>query len=763
MICAPCYARGVPRKPGPKQFWLLPDSAPPQSGPLAQVALRRRTFRLHDYAIPAALRDQVRPGAVVRVPLRSRGKTADGVVIRVSDKPWEQSQPALLEVVDAGVALPDRLIQLGEWISDYYFCPPGAVFAALLPSYATPAKGRLRVLIRRTSVAAPEDLTGKQRRLLAEAPVEPAPRDRVLQAAGVGVGVLRVLLDRGLIEQSEIRVAAETVIQPTRQTTIEDDHQLTTAQQTALSAINQSDTFRVFLLFGVPGSGKTEVYVRAIRATLARQRQAILLVPEIALATQMVERLARRFDRVALLHSQMTDGQRRSAYQAISAGQADVVIGTRSAVFAPCPRLGLIVVDEEQEGSYKNLAAPFFHARDVAVRRGQIEGATVVLGSATPSLESWSNTSGPNPKYTRLSLPERIPGAAPPRVRVVSVDTRELGQTTTLLSAELVREIRATLSNTGQAILLHNRRGYATSLRCIVCGLSVTCERCGAAMIYHRGQAQLQCGRCGARQDQPARCVDDTCRGELRPVGFAIQRLEDELKREFPAARLLRLDSDTMRRRVDYQDALTAFECGESDILLGTQMVAKGLDFPRVRLVGVIDAEASERLPDFRAAEHTFQLLAQVVGRAGRKDGESLAILQVEHGASPTLQAAQRLDYERFATDEMVVREKLGFPPFWRLARLLLADEDRANVRRECKSLAGSLREIAGRVDVRMKVSDAEPCVIAKLRGRWRWQVLLRAPRGLAISRLLRAALSEKRLSPKTQRFSIDIDPLDMM
>lgn len=713
------------------------------------------------------MREQARPGAVVRVPLRTRHSTAEGIVIRVSEQPWDQTRPALLEVLDSGVPLPPPLIALAEWISDYYFCPPGAVFAAVFPSHASPPMGRRSVSLRRTARPAPGKLTQKQARLLAAIPsTEPTPRRHALAEAGVGVGVLRSLLSLGLIEQLDTRTPSApspSPQAPPASVTPEDDLRLTEPQQAALLAIQQRRDFHVFLLFGVPGSGKTEVYVRAIRAALAQGRQAILLVPEIALATQMVDRLAQRFEHVAVLHSQMSAGQRRLAYQEIAAGRAEVVIGTRSAIFAPCPRLGLIVVDEEQESSYKSLAAPFFHARDVAIRRGQLEGAKVVLGSATPALETWNNATGAAPKYSLLRLPQRIPGAAAPHVRILRLEQRELGQTTSLLSAELLRELRATLQVGAQAVLLHNRRGYATRLRCGACGMSINCERCGAALIYHRGHTLLQCGRCGTRQEQPKNCMDQTCGGELTPVGFAIQRLEDELKRELPAARLLRLDSDTMRRRADYQHALATFERGAADVLLGTQMVAKGLDFPGVRLVGVIDAEAAERLPDFRAAEHAFQLIAQVVGRAGRKEGESLAILQVEREASATLQAAQRLDYEGFASGELFVRQKLLFPPFARLARLLVADEERAKARQAAKKLSAGLRLIAGRVDARLKVGGAEPCVVAKLRGRWRWQVLLRAPREIAISRLLRLALAERALSPRAQRFAIDVDPLEMM
>jgi primosomal protein N' (replication factor Y) (superfamily II helicase) len=518
----------------------------------------------------------------------------------------------------------------------------------------------------------------------------------------------------------------------------------------------------VFLLFGVPGSGKTEVYVRAIRQVIAGGRQAILLVPEIALATQVVERLARRFERVAVLHSRLTPRMRQRTWQGIAAGAVDVVIGTRTAVFAPCPRLGLIVVDEEQETSLKNLAAPFYHARDVAIKRGQIEHVPVVLGSATPALETWHNAQS-LPHYRLLRLRERVPGARLPETRCVAHAERGGDGPPTILARRLLDELRTALAAGQQAILLHNRRGYAAFLRCQRCGLMVACPRCDAHLVLHSQEARVKCHRCGYQAAAPSTCLDDTCQGKLERTGLAIQRLEEELQRTLPQARLLRLDSDTMRHRDDYRAALDRFTQHEADILLGTQMVAKGLDFPAVRLVGVIDADAGLLLPDFRAAEHVFQLLVQVVGRAGRRAGDSLAIVQAANVTAPAIRFALKLDYEAFAQQELAARQQLFYPPFARMVRCICADEDPGVARSEAARLAAGLRGVAGQLHPALVVEEAGPCVIPRLREMFRYQVVVRGPRDGSVQRLISTARGQKLLRPRVERFTIDVDPVDLL
>jgi primosomal protein N' (replication factor Y) len=758
-----------------RQLWLLASEGQARQDLVAEVALRVRTSKLYSYGVPDSLADAVRPGALVRVPYGRAGRLQEGWCVRVTRRAWDHTYKPIEAVVAGEVPLSEALLELGLWVSEYYACPPGHTFDAIVPVVLRKPRLRQVRYVRVTGQSPGRPLSRGQQALLDAIGDGEVRRDEVQQAAGVGASALQTLRKRGLIEiitrpeaaglpapaPSGI-AAAETGPQGSE----EDAFTLTAGQRAALKTINKTtiepSQFRVFLLFGVPGSGKTEVYVRAIRRVIAAGRQAIMLVPEIALATQVVERLARRFARVLVLHSRLKATTRERTLRAIAAGQVDVVIGTRTAVFAPCPRLGLIVADEEQESSFKNLQAPFFNARDVAIKRGQIERIPVVLGSATPALETWTNAKT-LPHFQLLRLPERIPGARLPAVRLVETGRRELGQTSDLLSVELMRRLRETLSAGQQAILLHNRRGYAVYLRCSRCGLTVSCERCGSHMVYHRAENRIKCHRCGARGSVPEHCLDDSCGGRLQRVGLGIQRLEQELQRLFPKARLQRLDSDTMRRREDYAAALQRFAAHEADVLLGTQMVAKGLDFPGVRLVGVLEADAALWLPDFRAAESVFQLLVQVVGRAGRREGDSLALVQAENVALPAIRTAVEMDYEAFAEAELAIRHQLFDPPFSRLVRFICADARAGRARAEAAELAGRLRTLAGRVHAGIRVDDAEACVIPRLREMFRYQVLARVPRDADARRLLRAAEQEKALSPKVKRFTIDVDPLEML
>ncbi|MBI5863697.1 MAG: primosomal protein N' [Planctomycetes bacterium] len=753
------------------QGWLLPLPGRTRTECVADVALRRRSHRVYTYSVPAALASAVAPGVAVRVPYGSSKRLVDGWCLRVSQQEWNQSRRPIAEV-GAAVLLTPGVIDLALWVSDYYVCPPGKTIEAVVPAPLREApRTRAVSFLRVTSDTTETAMTARRMAVLAALRDGPRRRADVLREAAVTSALVRAMAKDGLIESFEQRVEA-----PFRKTqsaadvteapidSPEDRFALTTDQTAALEAIGACLTdppdFRVFLLFGVPGSGKTEVYVRAIRQAVAGGRQAIVLVPEIALATQVVERFARRFSRVAVLHSRLRPRQRAEALRAIAAGEIDVVIGTRTAVFASCPRLGLIVVDEEQETSLKNIAAPHYHARDVAIKRGQIERIPVVLGSATPSLETWHNAHH-LPHFKLLRLPQRVPGAALPQA--AAIDTRQGPRAGGVLSVELRDAVRETLALGEQIILLHNRRGYSARLRCTACGLIAACARCGAHLVEHRADDQMKCHRCGTRQPRPTCCLDNTCRGPLERSGLAIQRLEEEVRGLAPAARILRLDRDTMKRREDYATALAAFERREADILLGTQMVAKGLDFPSVRLVGVLDVDSQIGLPDFRAAEAAFQLIVQVTGRAGRGQGGSRALIQTADPRNPVLQHALRMDYESFARDELSIRRELGYPPFGRLVRLVLLDEQADRARGAAAQLSESLRRLAGRIHAGIHVGDAQPCLIPRLRDLSRFEIVIRCPRDGSAQKLLHEAISEGLLSPGVTRLTVDVDPADLM
>lgn len=741
---------------------------------MAAVAVRARVFKLYSYAIPDALAETVRPGTLLRTPYGRSGALREGWCVGVGKAEQTHTLKPIDSVILSETLLDKPLIELGLWLSEYYACPPARALDAIIPAAFRKQRTRKVRYVRATGAPVEKRLSPKQQALLDALAEGEAPRAEVLEASGVGDSTLRTLRKRGLIEtliREEVAtrrapasdVTCDSEAAPTQ--TPEDSFALTGGQQAALDQINAAadgDEFGVFLLFGVPGSGKTEVYVRAIRRVIASGRQAILLVPEIALTTQVVERLARRFRRVAVLHSRLKTSVRERNLRAIATGEVDVVIGTRTAVFAPCSRLGLIVVDEEQETSFKSLQTPLFHARDVAIKRGQIERVSVVLGSATPALETWRNAET-QPHFTLLRLPERIPGAGLPDVRLLREPREDHADSGAGLAPELVALLRETIDGGRQSILLHNRRGFAVHLSCERCSLVVSCERCGAHMIYHKSDEQMKCHRCGLRAAVPQHCLDDTCGGRLRRGGAGIQRLEQELRRLLPAARLQRLDSDTMRRREDYAEALRRFAERESDILLGTQMVAKGLDFPGVALVGVIDADAALRLPDFRASESAFQLLVQVVGRAGRREGESLAIIQAGDPGHPVIRAAQAMDYEAFVRVELRIREALFDPPFSRLIRFVCADPRASRARSAAEALASELRKLAGSVHAGVRIDDACDCVISRLRDLHRSHVLARIPRDADPRRFLRAMEERGLFTSKTRRFRIDVDPIDML
>lgn len=764
----PRDSSGVVRGAAPhaKQLWLVPQTGESGRALVADVALQSRTWHLVPYAVSADLAERVRPGAAVVAPGSPRGRPTPGICVRVSERAWDQTLRPLLEVMPGPTWLSPPLVELGLWVAQYYVCPPWKSVSAILPACARRRRTRLQVFLQLGDLP-PAKPTAAQRRLLDVLSAGPMPRRAALRDARVSGVVLKRLLASGALrsdrrqanpEPAQLNVDAPVVVP-----TAEDAYDLTDGQRHAVDRLTgaiDAAAFRVFLLFGVPGSGKTEVYVRAIRSALALGRQTILLIPEIALATQIVQRLSGRFPRAAVLHSRLTPRMRADTLDRIASGAVDVVIGTRTAVFAPCPRLGLIVVDEEQEGSLKNLAAPLFHARDVAIKRGQIEGVPVVLGSATPSLETWHNAHT-RPTFELLRLPTRVPGARLPEVRHVRVG-RHPGQDGVLLAPLLTKLIEKTLADGGQVVLLHNRRGYGLYLRCVACGQPAVCTRCQAPLVFHQPQRELRCHRCGARAPTPERCADETCRGALRAGGAAIQRLEEVLATRFPAARIQRLDSDTMRRREDYAAALERFAGGGADILLGTQMVAKGLDFPNVRLVGVIDADAALALPDFRAGERVFQILVQVVGRAGRKEGASTAVVQTAEEPSPLVRAALRLDYEAMASLELNYRQRLSLPPFVRMARVLFLDERPARARQAAAEAADGLRDMAQRIRADLVVDDAEPCVIPRLRELRRYQVVLRSPSSTALHALLQQAATG-RVFRGASRVVVDVDPVDVL
>lgn len=604
--------------------------------------------------------------------------------------------------------------------------------------------------------------------LRAEGTPEPRQAD-VVRRADAPYSSVRSLVEKGMIE----RVDKEVLRSPLTELPDPEpppDHELLPAQEHALDRITdavEAGRYGTFLLHGITGSGKTEVYIRALSAVRDKDRSGIILVPEIALTPQTVQRFRSHFgDEIAVLHSQMSMGERYDAWRQLRTGAASIAIGPRSAVLAPLENLGLIVVDEEHEQSYKQFdPAPRYHARDLAVMRAHMNDAVCLLGSATPSLESTMNARWD--KYERLTLPERVPdstGQPPslPNVRVLDLTLqRKKHQLEGALADPLRAAIRERVERDEQTILLHNRRGYAPVLECEDCGWAPSCRDCSVSLTLHRdhGRRQLRCHYCGRTDDLPNHCPE--CGGtDLSQVGVGTQRVEAELKEVVPDADILRMDRDTTKQKHGHHDILRQFRQA-GDVLLGTQMIAKGLDFSRVTLVGVVDADVGLLFPDFRAEEKTFQLLTQVAGRAGRADLQGEVIFQTRNPDHPAIQYAKTHDYEGFAAEELTERRQFGYPPFGHVATVEFRGPDEARVERLARSWTDQLRRQAGSVEI----LGPEPAFIQRVKKQYRFRTLLksRGPAATPLQNALRQTRESQSSPPNGYHVAIDVDALGLL
>ena len=597
-----------------------------------------------------------------------------------------------------------------------------------------------------------------------------------LAATGASSSTVKSLEGKGLLESFDAEVERRADGMDAEPVAPAAPLALHPAQTAALDAVTDAigaARAETFLLHGVTGSGKTEVYLRALRAALDLGKSAIVLVPEIALTPQTVRRFRSHFgDRVAVLHSRMSPGERLDAWTRIRDGVYPIVIGPRSAVFAPVQNLGLVVVDEEHEASYKQFdPAPRYHARDVAVMRAHRAGAVCVLGSATPSMESVANANAG--KYTRLEMPERVPVRGPdgtthapaplPPVRLVDLTReRQVRRLKGALSHDLRLAIESRLEKGEQTILLQNRRGYAPVITCDDCGWTPTCRDCAVSLTVHKTTRNVRCHYCGWAERQPRHCPE--CGSDaLALLGSGTQRVEEEIAEVFPSARVLRMDLDTTSRKGAHRRILDAFGRGDADVLLGTQMVAKGLDFPRVTLVGVVDADTGMLLPDFRAAERTFQLLAQVAGRAGRHELEGEVILQTRNPEHPALQFALRHDFHGFALGELAERLALGWPPHGRIIGVEVKGPEVGSTGALAERWGAALRAEARKVQG-VEVLGPVPALVGRVKRWWRMHLLLRGPRTLpasVLAAMVRTAEGRVK-TPARHRVNLDVDPVGL-
>ena len=585
----------------------------------------------------------------------------------------------------------------------------------------------------------------------------------LLEAAETSASSVQTLERRGLLEVYVRDVRRDPLAGarlPAR-----DELRLTGDQATALDAINEAQEgghFAAFLLHGVTGSGKTEIYIRAMREALRRGKTAMMLVPEIALTPVFSRRLRAHFgDAVAIFHSSLTTGERFDEWHRLRRGEARVVIGTRSAVFAPVSDLGVIVVDEEHESSYRQQESPFYHGRDTAVVRAKLERAVVVLGSATPSMESYHNARAG--KYRHLRLPNRIAGRAMARAEIV--DMREVFRAagrTEVFAPDLLTAIEETHGRGEQSIILLNRRGYSSFLLCRSCGDRINCDNCDVTLTFHRSERSLICHYCNLRQRVPQACP--SCKGAfMHYVGEGTEQLEEILRERFPTLRIARLDRDTAARKSTYEQTILSFGAGELDMLVGTQMIAKGHDFPNVTLVGVVSVDAGLGLPDFRAAERTFQLITQVAGRAGRGDLPGRVLIQTFHPHHYALRHACAQDYEAFFEEEINHRRGLSYPPFVALASLLARGEDLTRVQATAAELRRALDD-ANR-DRHVRVLGPAPAPLARLRGEHRVQILLKSRSRPRLRETIELAFADAARTPgcDLQSVNVEIDPVNLM
>jgi primosomal protein N' (replication factor Y) len=575
---------------------------------------------------------------------------------------------------------------------------------------------------------------------------------------GFSRGVIRALVDRGLAslqQREQLRDPFEGVSTPP-------PTEPTAAQREAIGAIQRLPPAGAVTLFGVTGSGKTLVYLEAMRGDVGQGRGAIVLVPEIALTPQTVARVRGVFgDTVAVLHSGLSDGERADAWRALVTGRRRVVVGARSAVFAPVQDLATIVVDEEHDHSYKNGEIPRYQARDVALRRAKLEGARVVLGSATPSLETWARRD----RIRVVSLPQRVTDQPLPEVVLVDMrSAKRVRQSGPLpWSEQLDEAVAERLVRREQVILLLNRRGFAHFLQCMSCGEVVQCPSCSIALTVHRTPSRLRCHYCGFDRDVPPRC--ESCDGETqRSRGAGTQQLERWLTERFPRARIARMDADTTSTKWSHRRILDDFAAHEVDFLFGTQMIAKGLDFPGVTLVGVVDADTGLYLPDFRAAERTFQMIAQVAGRAGRGPAGGSVLVQTRVPHHYALQAAARHDFEGFAQREITEREDPPYPPHRALANVVVSGTSERLVGAAAAEVAEWLGGLAAKTGTAAQVVGPAPAPLAKIKGRWRWHLIVRTAEPRALGKLLRYASGH---APHTKRSAVrvifDRDPVSLL
>ena len=704
----------------------------------------------YSYRVPAGL--DVAPGDVVTVPLGARGETT-GVVWADNPNPNPRLHNRMKDVVGKHDVPPlkPEIRQFVDWVSSYTLASRGMVLrmALRMGEHLGPARERVGV---RLAGPPPVRMTAARTRalgLFADGLVR--SKGEAVQEAGVSAGVIDGLIDEGTLE---------TVVLPPEPVVSQPDPdfrkpEFSLAQLAAADTLRTTVTqgsYTVTLLDGVTGSGKTEVYFEAVAENIRRKRQTLILMPEIALTAQFLDRFSGRFGtRPAEWHSQLSPRKRARTWAAIAANEVPVIVGARSALFLPYADLGLIVVDEEHDPAYKQEDGAHYHARDMAVVRGSIAKIPVVLASATPSVESEVNAR--RGRYRHVHLPERFGGAHLPSVEPIDM-RREGPPRGRFISPRLAEAVAVSLTRGEQALLFLNRRGYAPLTLCRACGFRLQCPNCDAWLVDHRFKRRLVCHHCGFNMPPPAECPNCHATDSFAAVGPGVERLEQEAAELFPQARTLVLSSDLVESVERLRQELDDVAAGRFDLIIGTQLVAKGHHFPKLNLVGIVDADLSLGNGDPRAAERTFQLLHQVVGRAGREEGHGFGYLQTHQPEHPVIRALISGDREAFYSNEIEQRERTGYPPFGRLASLVITANDRHVAEAYGRTLAGAAPK-----DEQVRVLGPAEAPIAVVRGRHRFRLLVKSPRAFDLSAYLRRWLADAPRPRGNVRLEVDVDP----
>ncbi len=725
---------------------------------IADIAVSAPLKQLFSYLVPNPLAEMAQVGMRVRVSFGRR--TTVGFLLKLRQGSSEGLKP-INGLLDEQPLLTPELIKLLRWAADYYYHPLGQVIRSALPAGLGSDRSVTKILrepVYKPSALDEQPRGEKQRQLIDFIRSQgEASLSQLRETISAPHASLKRLVELGFLTETEQERQRDPFLSeplPEDQSLILNAEQLTAVQ--AISAAIDQSSFQAFLLHGVTGSGKTEVYLQAVAHCLQAEQQSLVLVPEIALTPQLVARFRARFEkssiRLAVLHSGLSDGERYDAWRAITRNEVQIVIGVRSAIFAPLQNPGLIIVDEEHEASYKQGEGFRYNARDLALVRGQQQNCPVLLGSATPSFASYYRSE--QGALTRLTLARRAHAGNMPQVELIDLTAQTPEG---VMSNRLIEAVQQCLERREQALLLLNRRGFAPFLLCRDCGTSFHCPNCEITLTFHQRQREVRCHYCDYTEPPVENCPK--CDGiNIEPEGAGTERLEEELAELFPGARIARMDRDTTSRKGAHQRLVLKMMERQIDILVGTQMVAKGHDFPGVTLVGVLGADSILNLPDFRAAERSFSLLTQVAGRAGRACGGGQVLIQTFNPDHYALTCAAQQDYQDFYQQELPFRQELGYPPCGHLINLVLSGNNSGQVKGTAEQLAARLVAAAGPVEV----LGPSPCPLARLRGKSRYQILLKATERPALRRLLAQLDDGGGSLGKGVSLVVDVDPLDM-